>query len=55
MAPEVAETLANEAGVQTRVLYTLEGLTADEEAGGADYDSLMRKNLATLEEALGCS
>lgn len=55
VAPEVAETLANEAGVQTRVLYTLEGLTADEEAAGADYDSLMRENLATLEEALGCS
>jgi zinc transport system substrate-binding protein len=53
--PDVAETLANEAGVQTRVLYTIEGLTADEAAAGEDYDSLMRKNLATLEEALGCS
>jgi zinc transport system substrate-binding protein len=55
VAPNVAETLANEAGVQTRVLYTLEGLTADEEAAGENYESLMRKNLATLEEALGCS
>jgi zinc transport system substrate-binding protein len=55
VAPDVAETLANEAGVKTRVLYTLEGLTADEAAAGEDYDSLMRKNLATLEDALGCS
>jgi zinc transport system substrate-binding protein len=52
---DVAETLANEASVQTRVLYTIEGLTSDEAAVGDDYDSLMRKNLATLEEALGCS
>lgn len=55
VAPDVAETLANEAGVQTRVLYTLEGLTADEQAAGENYDSLMRKNLATLEQALDCS
>jgi zinc transport system substrate-binding protein len=53
--PDVAETLANEAGVQTRVLATIEGLTAEEQAAGDTYDSLMRQNLATLEAALGCS
>jgi zinc transport system substrate-binding protein len=55
VAPDVADTLADEAGVQTAVLYTIEGLTPDEQAAGENYDSLMRKNLATLEDALGCS
>lgn len=54
VSPRVAETLADEAGVQTRVLYTLEGLTSDEIAAGDDYDSLMRDNLSTLEQALDC-
>jgi zinc transport system substrate-binding protein len=55
VSPKVAQTLAQEAGVQTRVLATIEGLTPDEEAAGADYISLMLDNLATLEEALDCS
>jgi zinc transport system substrate-binding protein len=52
--PEVADTLASEAGVTVAVLHTLEGLTDEELAAGADYRSQMRENLATLEEALGC-
>ena len=54
VAPDVAETLAAEAGVQIATLHTLEGLTDDQRAAGADYRSVMRENLATLEEALGC-
>jgi zinc transport system substrate-binding protein len=55
VSPKVAETLANEAGVSTAVLHTLEGLTADEVAAGDDYISQMRENLTRLEDALGCS
>jgi zinc transport system substrate-binding protein len=55
VSPKVAQTLADEAGVQTAVLHTLEGLTEDEVAVGDDYVSLMRDNLGTLEAALGCS
>ncbi len=54
VSQKVAETLAQEAGVKTKVLFTLEGLTKDEIAAGADYESLMRTNLSSLEEALGC-
>jgi zinc transport system substrate-binding protein len=55
VSPKVAETLANEAGVSTAVLHTLEGLTADEVAAGDNYISQMRENLTTLEDVLGCS
>ena len=54
VSPEVADTLAEEAGVQTAVLFTIEGLTPEEEAAGDNYGSLMLDNLSTLEEALGC-
>jgi zinc transport system substrate-binding protein len=50
VSPEVAETLAREAGVRTRVLDPIEGVTE----AGEDYLSLMRGNLAELREALGC-
>ena len=55
VAPDVAETLAEGAGVDTAVLYTIEGLTDEESAAGEDYLSLMRKNLETLRVALACS
>ena len=55
VSPKVAETLASEAGVDTAVLHTLEGLTPDEVSAGADYASLMRENLQTLRSALGCA
>ena len=55
VSPKVAQTLAEEAGVRTAVLHTLEGLSDDEVAAGADYGSQMRENLSTLEAALGCS
>ncbi len=53
--PEVAQTLAEEAGVTTAVLNPLEGLTPEELAAGQDYLSVMRDNLRTLRGALGCA
>ena len=55
VSPKVAQTLAEEAGVRTAVLHTLEGLSDEEVAAGADYGSQMRENLSTLRVALGCS
>jgi zinc transport system substrate-binding protein len=52
VTPAVAETLANEIGAQTAVLDPLEGLEA---GSGEDYFSVMRTNLETLREALGCT
>jgi zinc transport system substrate-binding protein len=51
LPPDVAETLADETGAQTDVLYTLEGAPE----GDGDYLSLMRENLGKLQTALGCS
>ncbi|MFU1595313.1 metal ABC transporter solute-binding protein, Zn/Mn family, partial [Streptococcus dysgalactiae] len=45
---KVAKTLAKEAGVKTAVLSPLEGLTEKEMKAGADYFTVMRKNLETL-------
>ena len=55
VSPKVAQTLADEAGVKTAVLHTLEGLTEDQLAAGEDYGSQMQENLTTLESDLGCS
>jgi zinc transport system substrate-binding protein len=55
VSPKVAQTLAEEAGVRTAVLHTLEGLSDEEVAAGADYGSQMRENLSALRVALGCS
>ena len=52
-SPALARTLAEEVGVRTAVLDPVEGLsdaTQDE-----DYLSLMRSNLAALENANGCT
>jgi zinc transport system substrate-binding protein len=50
VSPEVAQTLAREAGVTTAVLDPVEGL-----GGGRTYASVMRANLTALRRALGCS
>jgi zinc transport system substrate-binding protein len=55
VAPDVAETLAREAGVGTAVLRTIENRTQAEAADGLDYVDFMRENLTTLREVLGCS
>jgi zinc transport system substrate-binding protein len=54
LSPKVAETLAAETGATTEILSPLESLTPDEIAAGEDYVSVMRSNLAKLEQALGC-
>jgi zinc transport system substrate-binding protein len=54
VSPEVAETLAREAGVATAVLNPIEGLSEEDVAAGKDYAAVMRDNLAALREALGC-
>jgi zinc transport system substrate-binding protein len=50
---ELADTLAGDLGLETAVLDPLEGL-ADADSG-EDYLSLMRGNLAVLQEANNCS
>lgn len=52
--PELAETVAREAGARTAVLDPLEGLSPDRADDGADYFSVMRDNLAALRDGLGC-
>jgi zinc transport system substrate-binding protein len=55
LSAEVAETLAAEAGLETATLSPLEGLTAEQVAAGDDYLTLMRRNLETLRDGLGCA
>jgi zinc transport system substrate-binding protein len=55
VSPRIADTVARETGAKTAVLDPIEGLTEDEVARGEDYFSLMRTNLRTLREGLGCS
>ena len=54
VSPRLAETIARETGSETAALNPLEGLTQEELDSGADYFTVMRGNLATLEEALAC-
>jgi zinc transport system substrate-binding protein len=54
VSPRLAETIARDAGATPRVLDPIEGLTHDEERHGADYFTLMRRNLTALRESLGC-
>jgi zinc transport system substrate-binding protein len=54
VAPDVAETLADEAGVTVDVLDPLESLTDQQAEAGEDYVSLMRENLDRLRAALDC-
>ena len=55
VSPELAETVAREAGAETGVLNPLEGLSEDELDAGDEYFAVMRANLAALRQALGCS
>jgi zinc transport system substrate-binding protein len=54
VSPKLAQTVAREAGASTAVLDPIEGLTKDEVSAGDDYPSVMRRNLNTLRDALGC-
>jgi zinc transport system substrate-binding protein len=53
VSPKISETIAGETGVKTLVLYTLGGISKEDEQSGEDYFSLMQKNLAHLREGLG--
>jgi zinc transport system substrate-binding protein len=55
VSPELAETVAREAGAEVATLDPLEGLSEPALAAGGDYFSVMRDNLAALREALGCT
>lgn len=52
VSPALAETIARETGAQTATLDPIEGLS--DETADADYLSLMRDNLAALQEANDC-
>ncbi len=54
VSDRVAKTVAREAGADIAVLDPVEGLTEEQLAAGEDYFSVMRRNLRTLREALGC-
>jgi zinc transport system substrate-binding protein len=54
LSPEIGETVAREAGVETAMLNPLEGLTEEELARGENYLSVMRANLEALRAGLGC-
>ena len=53
VSPKMAETLAEDLGVETAVLDPIEGLS--DETADEDYLSLMRENLTALQQANGCS
>jgi zinc transport system substrate-binding protein len=52
VSPAVADSLARDTGVASKVLDPIEGLS--DETAGEDYLSLMRANLQALREANGC-
>ncbi len=54
VSPDVARTLARETGARTAVLNPIEGLTEEQLGKGETYLSVMRANVAVLEQALGC-
>ena len=54
VSPDVAETLADEAGIEVDVLDPLESLTDEQVEAGEDYVSVMRENLERLRAALDC-
>jgi zinc transport system substrate-binding protein len=54
VSPRIADTLAREAGVHTDVLDPLEGLSDTAIAHGANYLTVMDKNLTKLSHALNC-
>jgi zinc transport system substrate-binding protein len=55
VSPKLAQTVAREAGATTEPLDPVEVLTPSDEAAGASYFTLMRRNLGVLRKALGCT
>ena len=52
-SPAAADALAHDMGVRSEVLDPIEGLS--DATAGQTYLTLMRRNLAALEEANGCT
>ena len=50
--PKVSQTIANEAKINTEILYSLDGITKDDFNNNEDYISLMERNLETLKIVL---
>jgi len=50
--PKVSQTIANEANIDTAILYSIDGLTKKDFDNNASYVSLMEKNLETLKLVL---
>lgn len=46
--PKVSKTIADECSIETKVLYSIDGVTKDDFDNGGSYISLMNKNLETL-------
>ena len=55
VSPDLARTVAREAGATTAVLDPVEGLEPAAADAGADYFTVMRENLAALRKALECA
>jgi zinc transport system substrate-binding protein len=54
VSSRVAETVARESGARVATLDPIEGLSQKRLDAGEDYVSVMRSNLAALQQALGC-
>lgn len=54
VSPRVAAAVARAVGARTAVLDPIESLASEARADGEDYVSIMRANLETLAEGLGC-
>lgn len=50
--PKTAQTLANEIGIQTATLYSIDGISKKDFENGETYISLMKQNLDVLTKAL---
>ncbi len=55
VSEKVAQSLSNDAGLETQILSPLEGLTQAQHKNDVDYFDLMRDNLARLTAALECA
>ena len=54
VSPKLSETIANETGAKTMVLDPIEGITSNDLKAGHTYLTVMKDNLAALQDALQC-
>jgi zinc transport system substrate-binding protein len=55
VSPKLSETIASETGAKTMVLDPIEGITSNDLKVGHTYLTVMRDNLAALQDALQCN